>query len=58
MEENVNTRLSPELSVDISLDRNLENIKIYTDNSSDVIIKTGMVCGNRLAVLTDRKSVV
>ena len=52
MEEHVNTRLSPELSVDISLDRNLENIKIYTDNSSDVIIKTGMVCGNRLAVLT------
>lgn len=52
MEENVNTRLSPELSVDISLDRNLENIRIYTDGSSDVITKTGMVCGNRIAVLT------
>ena len=52
MEENVNTRLSPELSVDISLDRNLENIKIYTDGSSDVITKMGMVCGNRIAVLT------
>ena len=52
MEENVNTRLSPELPVDNSLDRNLENIKIYTDGSSDVITKTGMVCGNRIAVLT------
>ncbi|MBD5130675.1 MAG: spore germination protein [Ruminococcaceae bacterium] len=52
MEENVNTRLSPELPVDISLDRNLANIKKYTDNSSDIIVKTGMVCGNRLAVLT------
>lgn len=52
MEENVNTRLSPELPVDISLDRNLENIKVFTDNSSDIIIKTGLVCGNRLAVLT------
>lgn len=52
MEENVNTRISPELPVDISLDRNLENIKIYTDGSSDVIIKSGMVCGNRIAVLT------
>lgn len=52
MEENVNTRLSPDLPVDISLDRNLENIKTYTGGSSDVIVKTGMVCGNRLAVLT------
>lgn len=52
MEENINTRISPEIPVDISLDRNLENIKIYTDNSSDVIVKTGMVCGNRIAVLT------
>lgn len=52
MEENVNTRLSPDLPVDISLDRNLQNIKIYTDSSSDVITKTGMVCGNRIAVLT------
>lgn len=52
MEENVNTKLSPDLPVDISLDRNLENIKVFTDNSSDVITKTGMVCGNRIAVLT------
>lgn len=52
MEENVNTRLSPELPVDLSLDVNLNNIKLYTGNSSDVIVKTGMVCGNRIAVLT------
>ncbi len=52
MEENVNTRISPGLPVDISLDTNLANIKTFTDNSSDVIIKTGMVCGNRIAVLT------
>ncbi|MCM1166078.1 MAG: spore germination protein, partial [Ruminococcus sp.] len=52
MEENVNTKLSPSLPIDISLDKNLENIKTFTDGSSDVITKTGLVCGNRLAVLT------
>ena len=52
MEEKVNTKLSPELPVDISLDRNLWNIKVYTAGSSDIITKTGMVCGNRIAVLT------
>lgn len=52
MEDKVNAKISPDQPVDFSLDVNLENIKKYTDNSSDVIIKTGMVCGNRIAVLT------
>ncbi len=52
MEENINTKISPEMPLNISLDINLENIKTFTDNSSDIIVKTGMVCGNRIAVLT------
>lgn len=50
--EKVKTRLSADLPLDASLTRNLQNIGLMTDNSSDVIIKTGMVCGNRIAVLT------
>lgn len=52
MGENVHTRLSNDTPIDISLDRNLKNIGTMTSNSSDVIIKTGMVCGNKIAVLT------
>lgn len=52
MEENVNERLSPDLPISAYLDENLHNIKIYTDNSSDVITKPGAVCRNRIAVLT------
>ena len=51
MEDNVKERLSPKLPLSAYLDENLNNIKIYTDNSSDVIIKTGAVCRNRIAVL-------
>ena len=52
MEENVNERLSPDMPISAFLNENLHNIKIYTDNSSDVIIKPGAVCRNRIAVLT------
>lgn len=52
MGENVNERLSPSLALSRYLDENLNNIKIYTDSSSDVITKTGAVCRNRIAVLT------
>ena len=50
--ENVNERLSPKLQLSAYLDETLNCIKIYTDNSSDIIIKTGAVCRNRIAVLT------
>lgn len=36
----------------LSLNENIDYIKKETNNSSDIIIKTGMVCGNRIAVLT------
>lgn len=52
MEENVHERLSPNLPVTARLDENLRNIGIFTDNSSDVIIKPGAVGQNRIAVLT------
>lgn len=52
MEDNVNEKLSPKLPLSTYLDENLNNIKIYTDGSSDVIIKTGAICRNRIAVLT------
>lgn len=52
MEENVNERLSPDMPISAFLNENLHNIKIYTDNSSDVITKPGMVCRNHIAVLT------
>lgn len=51
MEENVRERLSPSLPISAYLDENLHNIKVYTDNSSDVIIKPGAVGQNRVAVL-------
>ena len=48
----VHTTLAPDLPLEPSLTQNLRNIGVMTGNSSDVIIKTGMVCGNRIAVLT------
>ncbi|MDE6032273.1 MAG: spore germination protein, partial [Oscillospiraceae bacterium] len=51
-EESVHTHIPESVPVDASLDRNLKNIKIMTGNSSDVITKTAMVGGNRIAVLT------
>jgi len=35
-----------------SLDENLANLLKFTENSSDVIIKKGFVCGNKIAVVT------
>ena len=52
MEEKVHTGISPDTQIDTSLDDNLKNILAITGNSSDVIIKTGMVSGNRIAVIT------
>ena len=50
--ESVRTQISVDTPLDTSLSRNLQNIAKITNNSSDVIIKTGMVCGNRIAVIT------
>lgn len=52
MEENVKERPSPSLPISPFLDENIRNIKIFTDNSSDVIIKPGAVGQNRVAVVT------
>ncbi len=50
MEEKVNIgKITP---ISRSLEENLKNITEYTDNSSDVIVKKGFVCGNNIAVLT------
>ena len=51
-EESVHTRLPKSLPIDKSLDKNLENIKTLTSGSSDINVKTAMVCGNRIAVVT------
>lgn len=52
MEENVHTALPTDLPLDSSLDKNINNIKKITHNSSDVIVKMGMVCANRVAAIT------
>lgn len=52
MEETIHERLSPDLPITQNLDENLSNIKFYTKNSSDIIIKPGAVAQNRVAVLT------
>lgn len=51
-EESVYTKLPDSLPVDISLKKNLGNIKEITGNSSDINVKTAMVCGNSIAVVT------
>ena len=52
MSENVHTALPPEIPIDSSLDKNLERVKAMTGGSSDVIIKYGAMCGQKIAVLT------
>ncbi len=52
MEENVHERLSPNLPLSALLDENIRNIKIFTDNSSDINIKPAAVGQNRITVLT------
>lgn len=52
MGEKIHELLSPNLPITQNLDENLNNIKIYTNNSSDIIIKPGAVAQNRVAVLT------
>ncbi len=51
-EESVHSAISPEILISASLDSNLQNIQLITGNSSDVIIKNGVLCGNRISVLT------
>lgn len=41
-----------ERNLTVSLEDNLNAVKSITGNSSDVIVKTAMVCQNRIAVLT------
>lgn len=41
-----------EKNLTVSLEDNLNAVKSITGNSSDVIVKTAMVCQNRIAVLT------
>lgn len=50
--ENVHTNLPSDTPIDTDLDKNLQNIKLMTGNSSDVVIKPALVCGNRIAVVT------
>ena len=35
-----------------SLDVNIKNLLRFTENSSDIIVKNGFVCGNKIAVVT------
>ncbi len=50
--ENIHTNLPPDTPIDVSLDRNIRNLRSITCNSSDVVIKPAMVCGNKIAVIT------
>lgn len=50
--ERVHTVLPPDTPIDISLGRNLQNLKTMTSGSSDVVIKPGRVSGNDIAVIT------
>lgn len=52
MSENVYTAIPPELPLDKSLKTNLDHLKAITGGSSDVIIKTGSLCGSDIAVIT------
>ncbi|MCI7758597.1 MAG: hypothetical protein MSH49_01060, partial [[Eubacterium] saphenum] len=45
-------KLAESTPISRSLEENLDNLLKFTDNSSDVIIKKGFVCGNKIAVVT------
>jgi len=49
--EKVHTNLPPDLPIDKSLERNLNNLRIMTGGSTDVLIKPGCVCGVDIAVV-------
>ncbi len=51
-EQSVHTSLPGDLPLDSSLDKNLKNIKVMTNGSSDIITKTAMLCDNKIAILT------
>ncbi len=51
MPENIQTRLPKDLPISHSLEENISNIKLYTNGSTDVIIKRGRVCRNDIAVV-------
>lgn len=50
-EEAVYTNMPPDTPINVSLERNLMNIKAMTGGSTDVIVKRGRVCGNDIAVI-------
>ncbi len=50
-EERVHTNLPFDTPIDISLDRNISNLQIYTSSSADVMVKRGRVCENNIAVI-------
>ena len=52
MSENVHTPIPSDTPLAKSLERNLTMLKAITGGSSDVIIKTGMLCGAHIAVVT------
>lgn len=52
MPEKVHTSIPSDTPLAKSLDRNLVMLKGITGGSSDVIIKTGTLCGARIAVIT------
>ena len=52
MSEKVHTSIPSDTPLAKSLDRNLVMLKGITGGSSDVIIKTGTLCGARIAVIT------
>ena len=51
MSEKICTRLSGDLPISRSLEENISNVKKYTNGSTDVIVKRGTVCCNRIAVI-------
>ncbi len=50
--ESIHTNLPYDTPIDASLEKNLKNVASMTGNSSDVVVKPALVCGNKIAVIT------
>ncbi|MBQ8171691.1 MAG: spore germination protein [Oscillospiraceae bacterium] len=50
-DQNIHTNLPADTQIDVSLEKNIKNLRLMTGNSTDVIIKQGRVCGNDIAVI-------
>ncbi len=48
--DSIYTKLPKDMAISRSLEENIANVKTYTNGSTDVIIKRGMVCCNNIAV--------